>query len=453
MKKVIALTALSAALIATSALAADAAAAAPDATAAIPAAKPAPKPPSEMVEALSALGKELKAVIGSGKGNPIAHLDKLAAHQYSDATRAKISKVFGPIDPLRIERSAAAKGMVGYAISAPAFSYTDVNASKFDWTELRLDLLIDKAGRNLSSHGSWPSFSVGDSKLSMTMSDLVYDTKQRRNERDTWIGKGTGSIAKVTFAPQGPDAGAGAVLEGLSFTSSATQHGAAVDVGFDTKVNTLRAGGQSVDDIRFVMRMTNIDMRMFEKFTDNLQGAERAGMAPKQSLALVAEQFKVLGKNVAAHGSAIEFDEISAGFHGNRAVIKGKVSLAPSSDADFASLDKVAKKLIVRLNVQVPVALVTDVARLIMAKQAEAKKEPMSEGAIAQGAQSVADVIVGKLLNGGMAKLENGVLLSTIEFKGGKLTFNGKEVALPKTGADKAKAEGDAKPADAASAD
>lgn len=444
MKKAFALTALSAALIASPALAADPVAA--TVTAAPAAKKPAAKPPSDMAEALSALAKELKVVVGSGKGNPIPLLDKLAAHQYSNATREKITKVFGSTEPFNIKRSAADNGMVGYAISAPAFSYTDTNAAKFDWAELKVDAVLDKAGRNMSSQGSWPSFSISDKDLVMTLSDITYASKQRRNERDTWIGKANGSIAKMTFAT--PGTGVGAVLDGLTFTSNVVQRGTAIDFVGESKIKSMTAGGEQFDELRFAMRMTNIDVRLFEKVSESMADAERSGMPAKQRLDLVAQQMKLLGKSAALRGSAIEIDDFSAGYHGNRAVIKGKISLAPGTDADFASIDKVGKKLKLRLDVSVPVALVTDMAKLIMAKQAEAKKETMSDDAIAQAAQSVADVIVGKLLNGGMAKLENGVLLSTVEFKGGKLTFNGKEVVLPKAPKAAAKPVGEDQPAD-----
>jgi hypothetical protein len=49
--------------------------------------------------------------------------------------------------------------------------------------------------------------------------------------------------------------------------------------------------------------------------------------------------------------------------------------------------------------------------------------------------QTMTDVVVGKLVGGGYARLENDVLVSNLEFRGGKLTANGKEVGLPKIGA------------------
>jgi uncharacterized protein YdgA (DUF945 family) len=447
MKKVLALTTLSAALMAVPAFAAEPAAA--DVTAkAKPAAK---KPKSEMFEALSAIGAELKGVMGTGKGDWIPRLDKLAAHQYSDATREKISKVFGATEPFTIKRTEGSNGALNYLLSAPAFSYTDASATKFDWTELKLNMLLDKGGRNVSAQGSWPSFSVSDKTLSMTVSDMAYEATQHRNERDVWLGKGNFSIAKVSFATETP--GAGAVLEGITVASAAVAHGTGVDFNIDSKVKALTVAGEAFDELRFAMRMTNFDMRLLEKVSENMSQAEREGKTPKQQLDAVAAQMKLLGKSAALRGSAIEISEISAGYHGNRAVIKGKITLAPGTDADYSSMDKFGKKLIVKVDVRVPVALVVDIAKLVMAKQAAAKKEAISEAALAQGAQSIADVMVGKLLNSGMGKLENGVLVSSILFKGGKLTMNGKEVTLPKTAKRPAQPVSGDKPADDKPAD
>jgi uncharacterized protein YdgA (DUF945 family) len=423
-KKVLALTALSAALLVSfPALAADTAPASPPAVAAN-----AVKPPSEMFEALAALGAELKAAVGTGKGNPIPYLDKLAAHAYSDATKAKLGKVFGKTEPLTITRGAADAGMVSYAIAAPAYSYTDVNATTTAWSGMNLNLLLDKDGRNMTSKGAWPSFSISDKDMGVTVSGMTFDGKQRRNERNIWLGKVNGNIGKIAITPAGKP---GAVLENWAFTSSAVQRGNGVDLSYDSNLKAVKVGGEQLDDVRFAMRMTNMDMRMLEKLSDSLAQADSSGKTQAQQLAMVTEQFKAMGKSIATRGSSFEIEELSAGFRGNRAVIKGKVSLAPSTDADFASAAKMSKKVVVRLNVRVPVAFINDIAKAVIAQQAEAKQQPMTPDAIAQAAQSISDVVVGKLLNGSMAKLENGVLLSLIEFKAGKLTFNGKEVPLP----------------------
>ena len=426
-KKALALTALSAALLASfPASAADPVQ--PAAEAAAPAPKAGKKPQSDMLDALIALGGELKFVIGDGKGNPIPYMDKLAAHAYSDATREKLSKVFGNTEPFTIKRSEADGGAIAYAFTAPAHNYLDQDATTFSWSELGLNLLIDKAGLNMSSSGSWSAFSVAGKTVSITVSDMSLESKQRRSG-NIWLGTVKAGIDKVAIAPV---AGPSVVLEGMTFASNAVQHGKTIDVGYDSQIKAIKAAGESVDDFHFAMRMLNIDMRALEKLTDAISEVEKTGKNKEQQLAMIIAQFKLMGKSAALRGTSVDIDDFSLGFHGNRAVIKGKVALVKGSDADFSSASKFAKKVVARLRVRVPLALVNDIAKAVMTKEAEGKGTTPSPEGIAQAAQSVTDAIVGKVITGGYAKLEDGVLVSLIEFKGAKLTFNGKEVALPK---------------------
>lgn len=433
MKKALSLTALSAALlISFPAFAADA----PDAGA-----KPAPaaakpvKPPSEMFEALSALGNEIKDVFGASKGNPIPYLDKLAAHEYSADTRAKLAKVFGSTEPLTIKRATSDAGMLVYTIAAPAHSYTDAAAVTTKWSDMSMNLVLDKAGQNMTAKGAWPSFSISDKAMTMTASGMTMHSAQRRNAQDVWLGKVQMDIGSVAFAAP---AGGGAVLEGISFSGAVSQRGKVADIAYAFGIDTVKVGAEKSDALRMALRLTNIDMKAIEAMNDGLVKVERssgAALTPEQQLAKVMTLFKAMGKTAAARGSALEIDDLSVGFGGNRAVIKGKLSLAPASEADFASPDRLSKKVVARLNVRLPVVLVTDIAKAVMAHDAKTKGKQMSAEEVAQGAQTLTDVMVGKMLNGGFAKLDNGVLLSLIEFKAGKLTFNGKEVALPKRSA------------------
>jgi hypothetical protein len=444
-KKALALTALSASLLATFPVhAAPAAAATTPAAAAAPAAavKPAKaaKTPSDLFEALSAAGKEFKTVFGGGKGNPIPKLDKLAAYQVSDATRAKLAKVFGNTQPMTITKSDTADGMLSYLMAVPAHSFTDANAVTVAWTELALRILVDKTGRSMSSTGKWESISVSDKDMVLTVKDMSLESNQRRNAQDTWLGTAQGRVASIAVTPVDPAKGTAMEMEEMVVAVATTQRGAGIDLAYDTRIKAIKVAGEQMDDMRFVMRATNIDLQAWEKLSERFEAAERPDMSKAQQAEMANGIFKAFGKNIAARGTALEIDELSAGFHGHRAVIKGRIALAKSTEADFKSMAAVGKKVVARLNVRVPVALVNEVAKVIMIKEAEKKGETMTADAIEQTAQSITDVVVGKMLNGGFAKLENGVLLSLIEIKNGKLMFNGKEIEFPKAKAAPAKA-------------
>jgi TonB family protein len=78
-----------------------------------------------------------------------------------------------------------------------------------------------------------------------------------------------------------------------------------------------------------------------------------------------------------------------------------------------------------RFEIKVPLAIVRDVAGAVAAKQS-----PAQQGNPA-AAQTITDLIVGKLVGGGYARVENDALVSTIEWRDGMLRADGKQVALP----------------------
>ena len=173
-------------------------------------------------------------------------------------------------------------------------------------------------------------------------------------------------------------------------------------------------------------------MKLYESLIRKANEKDDAGMQPAQVLAQFQKEAPAVARSFAAHGTAYEIDDFSAVFKGNKAQASGKVSLAPGKPADFNTMAGVMQKVLVRFNVRVPLAMVGDVAAVVVRRDAQAKGQVMSDAAAAQAGQSVADAMVGQAVNNGMAKVENGMLVSAIDFKGGKLTLNGKAMALPK---------------------
>jgi uncharacterized protein YdgA (DUF945 family) len=395
---------------------------APAPTMAAPAKAASPMPKSDLFDAVKAMGEELQAAMGVAEGNPSVYLDKIVDFHYTDATQAKLDKVFGPAGGLTIKHAPADAGMLHYQIALPANSYTEASGPQLTWTDLSADLMLNKAGTTMSSRGSWSQFTVAGKDMTMVMKDMTVSSNQTRMGENIWLGKVEAGIASITAGP--------VTLSSLSFSGGASAKGKLITAGYDGRIKTIEAMGKQVDDLHIAARLTNIDAKTMEKFSRDFNGGMK-NLSPEQKLAAMKPIFKALGKSMAANGSAFEIDDLSLGFLANRASIKGKVSMGKTTDADFSNFDAFGKKLIVRLNVRVPVAMVTDVSKAFLAQDAASKHQTMSDEALAQGAQSVTDMVVGKLLTSNMAKLENGVILSLIEFKTGKLYFNGKEVPLP----------------------
>ena len=100
-------------------------------------------------------------------------------------------------------------------------------------------------------------------------------------------------------------------------------------------------------------------------------------------------------------------------------------------EADAANLPQLLKKLVLRLHVQAPVALLREVTRTLAEQQIKAKNKGVADPqAVAQLAASMNDIALGKLVSGGFVRVEGEQLVSDIEYRGG-LKINGKAVDLP----------------------
>ena len=419
MKSILLCTTLAAALFtSTAAVAAD------------PDKKVAPKPPSERMEALNAVSTELMTTFKTGSGNPIPYFEKLVAQPHSPAVSAQVRKAFGVPALISFKSAPAAPGMVAYSMDVPAQKLTEVDGESMQWAALESKAELDKDGRKMVWSGTWPSFSYKDEKATVTLTDMTGQSVQQRNNYDVWIGKATARIGQMLVTPA--DAANGSVvLEAIDIIAIVAERGNLVDVSYDANTRTVRMFGEQIDGMRVAVRMTNIDMKAFEAFS--LKVGMNSKMPTEQDLfAGNKKEYIALVKSMAARGSTLEIEELGASFRGHKVVIAGRVSVAPLKDADFKTATTFARKIIGRLDIKAPVGLVTEVAAIMTRQQAKAKGQVISDEAVAQTAQMITDGMLGKLTAEGFVTLEDGMLSTRIEYKGGTMKVNNKLVELPK---------------------
>lgn len=142
--------------------------------------------------------------------------------------------------------------------------------------------------------------------------------------------------------------------------------------------------------------------------------------------------FKQFLSQAAARGSSLIIDELRATYHGNTASLKGRVAVEGRGELELNAA--LAKRILARFSVRVPIAMIKDIAGTATRKQmmAKAPGQPVNEQASAQMTQTGTDSIIGQMITKGFARIDNGYLVSDLEFKNGILRVNGKEVALPK---------------------
>lgn len=393
-------------------------------------AKPATPPVPAYLEALSAAGNELKDVFGTLRGNPIPHLDRLTTFQHTEATRAKLQASFGVSSLFQVKKLAPEPNKVSYAVTIPSNKFTDPKQVTVEWTPFDSRVDLDTAGRHMIWNGNWSSLMVRGADMTGVVSNMTMESDQRRVGADVWLGKGNFKIASIDVGSSLK--GSMVLVENTALAVEVAQKGKLIDVAYDFGVGAVTAGGVQLDTIRFASRVSRLDVKLYESLIRKANEKDDAGMQPAQVLAQFQKEAPAVARSFAAHGTAYEIDDFSAVFKGNKAQASGKVSLAPGKPADFNTMAGVMQKVLVRFNVRVPLAMVSDVAAVMVRRDAQAKGQVMSDAAAAQAGQSVADAMVGQAVNNGMAKVENGMLVSAIDFKGGKLTLNGKAMALPK---------------------
>jgi uncharacterized protein YdgA (DUF945 family) len=372
--------------------------------------------------------------LGQDAGQPLpVQLDKMAAVRYTPDTAAKLRAVFGNEQPITLERQPAKPGRLLYRMRVQPLHYAGKDASRVDWDEALVDFDMDKAGKSVDFSGHWNTVSASDPTTRLSAEDISLTGRQRRSQDKLWFGNGQLRIGRVRGeSPQMPGAGMGLSMDDLRVDWRTVEHPKAIDMQIRQRIGSIEAAGEKVEDVRFDMRVVNIDRASMVALQAAGERQQLKSMTPEQQLAAMKPLFQTFGKAAIVRGSALEIDEISARYRGNKASIRGRIGLAGAVESDLQDITKLVGKIVARFEIRVPVAMVRDIAGVVAARQAKQQGAAANPMPPAQMGQTITDVIVGKLVGGGFARLENEVLVSNVEFHNGKLTANGKEVALPK---------------------
>jgi uncharacterized protein YdgA (DUF945 family) len=407
-KTVLSSSLLAAALLAVPALAADRP----------PAARPAPGP---VADALQSALRELQLAQDPRLPLP-AQLDGMASLRYTPETAAKLRTVFGNEQPFTVERQTARAGRLAYRFTLQPLHHAGQDDSRVDWDAALLDLDMDQAGKTVDFKGRWNTLAAEDPNLRLSAEGITVSGRQSRGHDKLWFGSGEVRIASVRGVSK-PGA-AVMTMDDLRMGWRSVEHPKSLDMLFRQRIGAISAAGEKIEDVRVDMRFVNVDRAWMVTLQEagERQREQLKTMTPEQQAAAMKPLLLGFGKAAIARGSALEIDEISARFHGNKASIRGRVGLLGAVEADLQDMTTLLKKIVARFEVRVPVAMVRDVAGVVAARQGQ---QPAF-------GQTMTDVIVGKLVGGGYARVEHEVLVSTLAFRDGKLSANGKEIGLPK---------------------
>lgn len=396
---------------------------------------PAPAAPhaanTELLQVSSAAVKEIQHVL-DGKDTLARKLERLSDFRHAPDTAARLNAIFGNERPWSLERNGA--GTPGYRWTLQPLRYTAPGGGLLEWSDFPVELSLDKSGKQLAFRGTWASFGFTDESGRVEMRDAAISGSQRQGNGLFWVGTMQGHIASVDFDLHKPQPVKLALRE-LWMRSDVRERPKAVDYTQSFGIKALEVAGHQIDDLTFAYRVANVDKAALNAFYLAEQKLSAQGKAKPDAADLDAllPLFKQFARTASKNKTVLRIDEISASYHGQKAVLRGSVGMAGVTEADLKDFAGLAKRVDARFELRVPVALLREVATAIAQQQAQAQAAQGGAAPdVAKTAQDMTDAIVGKVLGNGYAKLENDVLVAPLSFRGGVLRVNGKVVDLPK---------------------
>ncbi|MBY0238776.1 MAG: DUF945 family protein [Burkholderiaceae bacterium] len=371
------------------------------------------------------LTREMDARLLAPAKGKAPRLDLPSGVTYTPAHQDALRTFFGTEQPLDIRRLPGKGPATNYSMAIPAHHIAE-GELRYSWQAISGKLSIDRKGQ-IASSVSWPGMELAGKDGAVIMQGMRINGVRQRN---LLTGKSLVEIDRLAFNT--PDNVAAAVLHNVKGASNITLEGKQLNVSMDMGVRQVAAGGETIDDLHFAMRVRRLDqdtvaaMRTMVESIRNSNNGGDAGMETARAMALIVD-FKQLFQRLVLRGATIDIDDISAVYRGNKAALAFSLGMPGAVAADFDSVERVVQKLAVRMHVRIPLPMLRDFATLAAQRSNQGKDQP--EVPTAQLADQIYNVMLGKAVGGNFAKVDKNMLVSTIELKGGNLFVNAQ--ALP----------------------
>lgn len=379
--------------------------------------------PAELDIALRYLGTEMDARMNPGKGNRV-RLDQPSKLPYADEQKAAVRAVFGTDQPLAITRLPGAGPHAKYTFTLPAHHYP-ISKGQAMWSEVSMQIALDANARKMTGSGSWSTLTIAGGFGQAALQGMTFQSKQTRDASGLWLGDSNATVASMHFAP--PGGSAGIQFQDTVYKLSVTRQGKKMQHQHDMLSKQVFVSGEQIDNVHFAYRMRNLDVDAMAKLKEEGLKLQRADLPQTGHDAAALKQVQAFFQTIALKGAILELDDLSGSYKGNTAQLKGSVSMPSATAGDVSTLEKFFKKVLVRLEVRVPLALLRDVTQVIARKTPTPPgKDAQPPAAVEQMAQTMYDAAVGKLMSNGYARIEKEELRTTIDVRDGDVRINGK---------------------------
>ncbi|MGW8391408.1 DUF945 family protein [Pseudoduganella sp. HUAS MS19] len=379
-----------------------------------------PKPAETASLAADYVKRELGSRLTVRHGKSIQP-DKASKNSYPPEQMAAVRAVFGSEDPLVVKRQPAAAGRISYSMSLPARQYTD-GQSTMDWAQANLNLAVAPNGsQQFSASLPFVRYSDGEDRI-----ELSGVRSSGTVAADPLVGKTSLEIGKVRFAPVGGEE-TGFTIDDIRYRSDSKREGKYVGSRTEIAFGRSSAFGHAIDNLHLGLRLRKLDAGAIAGLKGELEQARTAGDAERET-GDVLTRLVPLMKRLVMRGAALEIEDLSGSYNGQKVVIKGSLSMPHAAEEDFASGAAALKKLQGRLEVAIPLQLLREIAYSV-AVHHNGKNEGQQVPVDKMAAQ-IYETMLGKAIANNYARLDKQFLRTTIELKGGLLAINGTAMPL-----------------------
>jgi len=356
------------------------------------------------------------------------NVDRLVDFQFSPDTARLLEETLGTAQPMRVERLGKRDGQDAWRVLLPAREHAVGDGISIRWSESPTELRVDKSGRRLRSTGTWPVLEVNGKASRFALHDVRATADQRLGTGKLWFGTLQAGAGRLELEMQQAGQPVTMTMQGLDFSSNTVERAATMDIVQRIRIAGIEVAGEKVSNLIMNYRLNRIDKQNMVDMTAR-QRQIRNGDEVRETTDLMA-MFRDMARASSKAGTALTIERISADYGGHTFTLQGRVALKGAKDSDFDDLTQLFKRVDASFDVAVPVALIKAgalaAARRQLAAAGNAAQDP------AAMAQTMTDVVVGKMLGEGFARIDKGVLRASITVRGGKIRVNGKEVSLPK---------------------
>ena len=387
---------------------------------------------SAIWQAYAACVAELTPVISNSDIK--ARIQQLDGFAFSAPTRQKLLDLFGNENPLHLKSTVLADGNAEVSFALDALDYRDPQGgAKAHFSALTGKTQYSKRYTRERTVASMPSIRFDDGQTTQVLaSDLSYATNATKGNSGLWLGSAAALLGQLAIDDSAKELHL--KITGLSTRSEVKQHGKLVDLGSDSVIKSIHWGKDSLGPVHMAFRVSNMDGKALAALTEKGNELNQSQLTEAERVARTTGMLKDFALATLKQGSAVDIQDISVQYHGMTAGLNGRVAFSHIEESDFATPSLWAEKLIARFNLHVPMALLTEISRTIARSTLQAQNkdgQPASERVVSATAKAMLEKMLEKPLQQKWIRIERDTLVSSIEFKTGKLSINGQAVALP----------------------